>query len=149
MINIGALTDLAFATIATTNLKVGDGVAPVDGGWLSGSANVDAFIPYTVISSVGAALALPDLWSEPDWSATFSLRSYGGSRKQCDFAANVARNAVKTLRDESFGPVNWFKIINVADWRIGSVERLDQVDPPYWQVFDSFSLICSRTSAPQ
>jgi hypothetical protein len=149
MIDHGVLTDhvlaalqASFDELTTPPPLVGDGEAPIDGGWVEGQPGSGAFRPYTVLVSAGAAPRGPDLGSpEPPWAVGFSLRSFAGSRKQCDWIATKARLAVRgLLRDEFDAP---WKVSGVEWQSLGPVVRVDATSPKTWQVFDSTVLVCS------
>lgn len=146
MINHGMLTDLLVSHVATESGQlVGDGVAPEGGGWVQGQPNKGIFVPYIAIVSAGASTVIEDFSNKVDWHVTWSARSFGGSRKQCDWIAQKCRESVDSMNRQLFGPPELlYKVINV-DWEgLGAVSRVDTVNPPFWQVFDTFSLICSR-----
>lgn len=141
MIDHGALTDALLAHLAEVEL-IGDGVAPSGGGWVEGQPNVVAFRPYAVLVDGGMQpITSPNLikTSRPDWTASWSLRYFGGSRKQCDWIAGLFRPAIEGLRGQTFG-IDPHKIRSVDPLMMGAVSRNDQVDPPYWQAFDSLTL---------
>lgn len=150
MIDHGALTDAIIAQLTATGELIGDGVAPADGGWLKGQPNQSVFAPYTVLVSTGANVMINDLDGNLDWTVNFNLRHFGGSRKQVDWIANKTRIAVdagpNNLLHSTFGTVEVFKITAIQWQNLGSVTRVDTVNPPYWQCFDSVGFVCSRNS---
>ena len=146
MIDLGALTELLIAELgAVEGLLVGDGIAPMDGGWLQGQPNQSVFRPYVVLSSQGASPRENTPWTgtDPAWAVTWSLKHFAGSRKQLDWAALQARAAVHGITKTTFG-VDVYKV-HALEWSsLGSINRIDSVDPPFWQAFDTFTLVCSR-----
>jgi hypothetical protein len=151
VINHGALTDALITQLVTdTGELVGDGVAPTAGGWLAGQPNQSVYVPYIVLASQGASVMINDLDGNLDWTVTWSMRYFAGSRKQVDWIANKARNAIdggpNNVLYKTFGTTPQYKITAVQWTNLGAVQRVDTVNPPYWQVFDSFGLVCSRTS---
>lgn len=141
MIDHGSLTDLLLTHLGAVEL-IGDGAAPGEGGWLSGQPNVDAFRPYAVLVDGGMQpIMSPNLikTSRPDWTASWSLRYFGGSRKQCEWIAGIFRPAIEGLRGQSFGS-DPHKIRSLEPFMFGAVSRNDQVDPPYWQAFDNLTM---------
>jgi len=154
MIDHGALTDLVLETLAaavaanpdvTTGKEppIGDGVAPAGGGWVEGQPGNGVFVPYGVLASGGGAPRALDLGGHvPGFAIGFSLRAHGGSRSQCDWMATVLRSSIEGLSHQTFGADPW-KIINIEWPTLGPVSRVDAVAPPFWQVFDTFNLICS------
>lgn len=145
MIDTGSLVEEVLFRLRDGGKLIGDGVAPPEGGWSVGSPNVDQFVPYSVLGFNGATTTLPDLSTNPDWDVAFAIRHYGGSRKQADWQATRVRNVIEMSRGLTFSgsPFN-YKVIGVYRWQLGTLDRNDQVDPPYWQTFDSFVLMCSR-----
>lgn len=143
MINVGALTDALVAHLSAQGLLVGDGQAPKESGWTQGSPNMDRFVPCTVIGSESAIPSLDGLDELPEWEVAFTLRHYGGARKQCDFQAHAGRVAFQGVSGLSFGsPVH--RVIRIRWASLGGIVRMDQTTPPFWQAFDQVSLICSR-----
>lgn len=139
MISIGALTDTVTAHLAASTL-VGDGLAPREGGWDQGTPNAGSFKSYTVLACDQGAPALDDL-TYPDWEVFFTLRHYGGSRKQCDWQADAVRSLIQALLDQTSGT---YKVIGVR-WRsLGGPVHVDQTNPPLWQAFDQVALMCSE-----
>ena len=141
MIDHGALTDAILLALAEVEL-MGDGIAPPDGGWLMGQPNVVAFRPYGVLVDGGMnPIQSPQLsgLTTPDWTASWSMRYFGGSRKQCEWIAGQFRPSIAGLRGLEFGE-DVHKIVNVNPLMMGAVTRNDQVDPPYWQSFDNLTM---------
>lgn len=143
MIDHGALTDAVLASlIGATGELLGDGVAPGEGGWVMGQPNTDVFRPYGVLVDGGMnPIQTPNLirTGRPDWTATWSLRYFGGSRKQCEWIAGVFRPAIEVMRGMVFG-TDPHLVRTVDPLMMGSVMRNDQVDPPYWQVIDNLTM---------
>ena len=145
MIDTGALTDALLAHLdAETSMLIGDGLAPLEGGWLKGQPNQAAFRPYAVLICNGASPRDVVMTSSlPEWDVTWSLRCFGGSRKQVDWAAFEARKAVFGFVSSTFGNPS-YKVYGL-DWKqLGSVTRIDSVDPAFWQIFDTFTFACSK-----
>lgn len=141
MIDHGALTDALLAALSEVEL-VGDGVAPLDGGWLQGQPNVAAFRPYMVLVDGGMnPIQTPQLLrtDRPDWTAAWSFRYFGGSRKQVEWIAGQFRPSIAGLRGLEFG-TDVHRVLNVYPLMMGAVTRNDQVDPPYWQAFDNLTM---------
>jgi len=137
VIDHGALTDALLTYLGRVEL-VGDGIAPSEGGWLMGQPNVVSFRPYAVLVDGGAQqIMTPNLMVDrPDWSASWSLRFFGGSRRQCEWIAGQFRPSIAGLRNLEFGE-DEHRIVSVDLSMLGSVMRNDQVDPPYWQANDN------------
>lgn len=149
MIDHGALTDLVISQISTvTGELVGDGIAPAGGGWLQGQPNQNVFVPYTVVVSAGATVEIDGLDGRLDFIVNWSLRHFGGSRKQCDWIAQKSRDAIdnepSALITQTFGVDTPYKIIDVRWQNLGAVTRIDTVNPAFWQSYDSFGIVCAR-----
>ena len=147
MLDHGALTDLVLEhlTMQQEVVLIGDGVAPLDGGWQKGQPNQNVFRPYAVLVSGGAGVRENAVFTgiDPTWAVTWSLRSFGGSRKQVDWTAHIVRQAIEGLMKKTFGSPTYK--IHAVEWQsLGSVSRLDSTDPPFWQAFDSFATVCSK-----
>jgi hypothetical protein len=150
MLDHGLLTDLVIshledriaALVSSSALPlVGDGVAPDGGGWLEGQPGQGVFRPYVVVASGGASPRYQNLSTfEPNWGANYSLRSFGGSRKQCDWMATISRQAIEGMVPTAVG--TW-QVIGLEWGSLGPVSRVDATAPPFWQVFDSVSLVLS------
>lgn len=147
MIDVGALTEMLLEHLRDgSDALVGDGIAPKEGGWLQGQPNKDVFRPYLVLVSQGASPRENTPWTgtDPAWAVTWSLRSFGGSRKQADWVALAGRAAVAGITKRTFGTDE--HKVHALEWGgLGSVNRIDSVDPPFWQIFDTFTLVCSRS----
>ncbi len=145
MINHGALTDALMTRITTgSGQLVGDGVAPEGGGWATGQPNQGIFVPYIVLVSQGARVSTENFTGYMDWRVTWSTRNFGGSRKQVDWVAQKSRESIDSINKTLFGDAGvQFKIISVEWESLGAVQRIDTVNPPFWQTFDTFALICS------
>jgi hypothetical protein len=150
VIDHGALTDAILTQMATSGELVGDGVAPVDGGWLQGQPNQSVFVPYTVLVSTGANVMINDLDGNLDWTVNFNLRHFGGSRKQCDWIATKIRNVIdagpNNLLHSVFGTTVPYKVTSIQWQALGAVNRVDTVNPAFWQTFDTVGFVCSRNS---
>ena len=151
MFDHGALTDVVLAHLTaavSTHVTssalplVGDGIAPTDGGWINGQPGDGVFRPYVVVVSGGAAPRNLDVSQfDPGWAVSLSLRSFGGSRKQCDWMATLARTCISTIYHTDFGQ-GW-QIIGVEWGSLGPVSRIDATAPAFWQVFDNLTLVTS------
>lgn len=150
MIELGALTDLVLEHVADeTGQLVGDGIAPPEGGWISGQPNAGVFAPYLVLASVGTVprfSSLDDLTTAIlSWEVSFQMRGYGGSRTQVDWVMTLGRSALEGLTHQTFGEDDTYRI-KATDWKsLGATTRNDSVDPPFWQVADTLYFLCSRT----
>lgn len=144
----GSMTDLVLSRLqqaidagvsSSAKPLVGDGVAPADGGWLQGQPGDGTFRPYTVLVSGGAVPRYLDVSTfAPDWAVSYSLRSFGGSRRQCDWMATLARKAAYAVHQGTF--TGW-QVIGLEWGSLGPVSRVDSTSPPFWQVFDNVTFV--------
>jgi hypothetical protein len=134
--------------LATSGELIGDGIAPIDGGWLQGQPNQSVFVPYTVLVSTGSNVMINDLDGNLDWTVNFNLRHFGGSRKQVDWVANKTRTSVDTsgLLYATFGTTEVYKVTAIQWQALGAVNRVDTVNPAFWQSFDTVGFVCSRNN---
>jgi hypothetical protein len=149
VIDIGAMTEMVIPLLAsdgvTADLMVGDGVAPNDAGWTTGTPNTGGFVPYTVLGFDGATPVNPDLAkADPEWSTRWSMRHYGATRPQADWVALAARRRILGVLQLPFGVEDPFRTIGITWNSLGPMQRNDTTDPPYWSASDSLILVVSR-----
>lgn len=151
MIDTGALTVLLLnhLTMGDPPLLVGDGVAPLEGGWTGGTPNTGEFKAYSVLSFQGAAPTHPDVdKADPEWATRWGVGHYGGSRAQADWIATLSRARILTSLKQLFGDSDVFKVVSIVWTGLGGMSRNDQVDPPYWSASDTLILSVSRVRNP-
>lgn len=154
MLDTGALTDDLLAHLqtalgtGTTDPLVGDGVAPADVGWANGQPGSGVFRPYVVLVDSGAVPRALSLQSPiPVWATNWSLRSFGGSRSQVSWMATKARRAVAGFVQHQFGSDPVWKVIGQEWSALGGATRVDATEPKGWQIFDTVSLLCDRSTS--
>lgn len=136
MLGRKALTDLLIATLAdVTELAVGDAHSPEPGtfGWSGTPGSVGStFTPYNILTPLTASRPdgpLSD--SHADWQMPYTISSFGTSRSQCEWLADIARGALIALRYEEFDGVDGdYTIQQVRVDSIGGIQRSDSVEPP-------------------
>jgi allophanate hydrolase subunit 2 len=115
-------------------LLVGDNVAPAEGGWVNGQPQSGLFRPYSVLM-LGQSSAESGLREKVDWTTQFSVRHFGGSRPQASKQSNRMRVALQVPWVQ--GPWRSMRL----HWAVlGSMQRVDSVDPPYWQIYDALEV---------
>jgi len=149
MIYRGVLTDAIIDQIDSLLGKpVGDGQAPIEGGWQGepNQAGTD-FVPYVVLTpGVGnnQSPAGPLSDTSADWILSYSLSGFGVSRQQCEWVADRARDALKPLRHtvHQLGPTASYNhtIQKISTAAIGSIQRVDATNPPYWGQVDQLTV---------
>lgn len=145
MLDTGALTEHVISKLDLLSwLEVGDGIAPVSGGWSKGQQDVDQFVPYAVVAFMGARPRTPELSlskTEDAWLAQYQLRYHAASRAQADWTGTSARRAVDELLKTEITSDNVIHQISWVEWQsLGGVTRNDSTDPPIWAVIDSLTL---------
>lgn len=149
------LTDAILSALAATLKPVGDAEAPRGGiaGWQGGQPNATGtnFVPYSVLTPLNASGATGPLSdSQGDWVLPYALTCYGVSRKQCEWMADTARNAIMSLNGQTVtmdsGTSNAYDryIQQVIAQQIGAVQKVTETDPPYYGQSDVVALWTSR-----
>ena len=143
MIDIGKLTDQLIGSMSqSSGQAIGDGIRPDSVGWMDGQPNTGVFIPYGVMAFQGAVPRDVTIrFSEQirAWTTTWRLSYYGAARQQCDWVATQIRDTLDNAIGQEFG---LYKVTGVS-WRsLGSMDRLDEIDPPLWTMTDTFTLSC-------
>lgn len=138
------LNDMLESSLAGKVL-VGDGIAPLEGGWSEGQPGEGEFRTYITINA-GPARAnnkSPLGMSNDSWLVDYSVRAVGGNRQQADWAADRFREALVVF-PSNYGDPNW-RVIKRQFVALGAAARNDQVDPPYWELVDSVGLWVERS----
>ena len=143
MIYRGELTDAVLAAVATCGFPVGDAEAPAAGGW-EGEPNKSDFVPYTVVTPMSSSSPITPLGGGPqseDVVFSYTLTSFGVSRRQCEHIADAARQAVLGLTKTNIGTGVTARRIRVATaTTTGQVTRIDSVEPAFYAQTDTFTL---------
>lgn len=151
----GAVTRAVLVAAAAVGKPIGDAEMPRGGvaGWQGGQPNADGtnFVPYSVITPLSTVTGTGPLSdSEGDIVIPYAVTSYGVSRQQCEWMADSVRLAIDALTRtdiEMFsGKANQYnrRVQQVVDQTIGTVQRVDQTDPPYYAESDVVALWTSR-----
>jgi len=144
----GPLTDVLIETLESVGKPIGDADAPKDGGW-QGEPNTTGtnFTPYsTLLPGTGANPSGPLSDTSADWQFNYNLSSFGVSRTQCEWMADRARDSLSVLKNtkQVLGPGNLIEsthtIQKVSFTTIGSIQRVDMTNPPYWGQVDQFTV---------
>lgn len=151
----GAITLAVITAASTVGKPIGDAEMPRGGvaGWQGGQPNQDGtnFVPYAVITPLAVSTGTgPVSDSEGDLVIPYAVTSYGVSRQQCEWMADSVRLAIDALTRTDItmydGKPTEHKrrVQQVVDQTIGSVQRVDQTDPPYYGQSDVVALWTSR-----
>ena len=150
MISRRRLTDLLLISIANTTNKPVHDAQPSDEqyGW-SGTPGESGsyFTPYSVLipqQSSGANGPLSDTHS--DWRINYSISSFGSSREQVEWIADLARSSFIQLHRTSFDGIDAsYTIQQVRTENMGGVVRSESIEPPIFGQTDSFSVWATKT----
>lgn len=139
--NRGLLTDHVISILEDHDLLVGDGVAPKEGGWVTGQPNVGRFIPYVVLMS-GPGTVMDRAMNRVgsyDVKNLYYLRSFASTRRSVDKISHASRTALELVTPFIFED---FKAIHCMPSSLGATIRNDAQDPPLWQVYDTIEIHC-------
>lgn len=146
-----AITESLLSYLANElQVAVGDGQAPPAAGWSGGQPGAGNYVPYVVLitgsATPRAASGQRDTLG-PDksmWTLSYSLRAFGVVRAQADYHADAARAAWDQLRGNNLiAAEGWTAVASLID-SMGQINRNDSVDPPLWELTDSYSLWVAR-----
>lgn len=140
------LTDALLAAVGTTtDLPVLDAQPPsnTNFGWSGQPGEAGStFTPYTILTpqqSSNATGPLADTHS--DWRLSYSLTSFGTSREQCEWIADLARSSLYGLQRDTFDGIDSdYTILQVRTDTIGGVIRSDVTNPPMFGQTDIYSV---------
>lgn len=145
MIEQGTLTEDVVTLLSNVITEVGDNLAPVNGGWVKGQPNVNAFIPYAVVMTGELRPRSTHAGcSYQEWDAFYSIRYFGGSREQLSRVTQTGREELAFKRWIT-GTNDRYDIVQTHFPSLGSITRIDNVDPPFWQVYDSVRFELDRS----
>lgn len=143
----GPLTDaildhLEAALDTALGILVGDGIAPVGGGWSGGQPGEGDFVPYVVLSTMPASKGFTDPvpGGDTSWRAGYSLRCVGALRSQCDWVADKSRQAMVLYKPKTIDLDGDWRVLKTSYDTLGAVTRNDSTDPPYWELLDTATL---------
>lgn len=144
------VVDVLTQSLLVEATLVGDGVAPLDGGWEDGQPGVGEFVPYITVAG-GTAVAGRETTmgtDYADWRVTYELRATAASRRQVDATGDQAVDILAARRGTRvrLEDADW-KIVDVRMPVLGSPSRNDTTDPPYWEAADTVELWLSRSSS--
>lgn len=145
MLSRRKLTDLLLTTIASQTSKPVHDYEPDSEqyGWSGTPGEAGStFTPYSVLipqSSGGANGPLSD--TQSDWRITYSVSSFGTSREQAEWIADLARSSFSILRRTTFDGIDSaYTIQQVKTEQIGGIVRNSVVEPPIFGQTDIFAV---------
>ena len=145
------LTDLLLTTIAdSTEFPCGDAHTPGGNfGW-SGQPGESGsvFTPYTILTpqpSSGSSGPISD--PQADWKCSYGITSFGTSREQCEWIADLARSSFYGLKRTTFeGIDSTYTIQQVRIDTIGGIQRTDAIEPPIFGQTDVFTVWSTKSA---
>jgi hypothetical protein len=79
--------------------------------------------------------------TQADWRMNYTVSSFGTSRAQCEWIADLARASMSTLVRETFDGVDSvYTILQARVESIGGIVRSDAVNPPLFGQTDTVSI---------
>jgi len=132
------VTAAVVAALGATGKPVGDGVLP-DASWIGQPmAPGSVFEPFTVASEIVAGTSWGTFadW-QADWQLPYMVESFGLSREQCSWMAEKARAAMLAMHGDS---INGYVVGFVHLDSLGSPNRIDAFQPPFYHQQDGFTL---------
>lgn len=142
----GVLTDTLLdhleGVLGGTAVLIGDGIAPVEGGWTGGEPGAGSFVPYSVVATGPAQRQSKDPigHDSSSWLTSYTFRAVGGTRAQCDWTADLVREGMTGWKVKGLDLGSNWSIVQASFPNLGPVTRNDSVDPAYWEVVDNLSL---------
>lgn len=161
-IDTGGFTDMLLERVTAilenspTPVLVGDGIAPHGGGWTEGQPGKGSFIPYMTVVFVGGTAQTSGLvQGDRDWMLGYSIKGFHATRKSLDSMMLLVRDSLAAvtvgnkLDHPLIGDKDQWQVLKVHYDNLGSVQRVDSVNPPYWQAFDAIRLECAHKQPPR
>ena len=159
MISLGEVTTFVVAKMAEhlgpLDVLVGDGVAPLDGGWGEGTPNTSGgFVPYVVIKANSAASNQTDVplcsTVPVRLSIQYVMTAHHISRAAADALAETARRFLKALdgppHHVQLGDIS-FRTNQVWIDSVSGAYRDDSTHPKFWSAATNFRAVVARGSA--
>lgn len=143
------LTDLILSSLrshfATSNIPIGDAELPAGGGWPSAGVNVagSKFTPYLVLTTLTSSARSTASIADPqgDWRLPYLYQAFGTRRDQCEWMADEARDVLAALTNTSVNlGTRSYQIQQVWSDSIGGVNRVPEVNPPFYGEQDGFTV---------
>lgn len=131
-----------------TEVIVGRGSAPPEGGWSGGQPGSGVFKPYVVVKTRPAVPWLVEglgrQRQKDSWKCAYQFTTFHRLESKTDDAADTVRAAIATFPLAfELGGVDW-TIQKIDFGALGATSKNDSTDPAYWEVTDDVSLWCSR-----
>lgn len=149
MIDVGEVTSWLLTQLDGADFLVGDGEAPLDGGWSEGQPNAGSFVEYLVLKQAPAVVPAGDGVSLCDSTSKwlripYQLVAYQTSRVSADVLAASARTTLAGLEGrEVCGDLT----VSAHQLQITAVQgaaRDDSTYPKFWSSVTNFTVIVAR-----
>jgi hypothetical protein len=147
MIERSPFTRLCIAAIEGAGFPAAVSERPRAGGW-QGDPNAPGvpFVPYAVLVPQTANVSSGPIGDpQGDWRLPYSVGTYAITGDQCEQAADRVRAVLAALVRSavaSSGPS--YRVVKVNVTTLGSVNRVDQTDPPYFTETDAFEVWANK-----
>ena len=149
MIYRRGLTALILATLANhTSAPVGDADVPDEAYGPSGTPGEPGykFTPYSIVTPMSAGEGYGPI-SDTDsiFSFPYSVSSFGTTREQTEWIADMARNSFSSLRRQSFdGADGTYTIMKCRLTMIGGIQKSGQTAPHVFGQTDTVTVFLSK-----
>ena len=149
MLSRRPLTNQIKTTLAAAPLVTDVGVAhaPANVGW-NGQPNQQGsnFRPYAVLSpGASGPYTGPVGGNLQDWQLPYMVTTFGISPDQVELIADNLRFQFVTLKNEQLVLGDYtYKVQQVRIESIGSIQRVEVTEPPYYGQTDSYSVWLSK-----
>ena len=142
----GDLTAVLLTKIRA-ELICGDAEAPAEGGWdLPPTKEGSSYSGYCVLTPMPAGDQAGPLGdSSSDWTLPYRIDSYGISREQVEFQADLARALIRpTKREDITAGGDTYRIQQIRTQSLGGVGRTDTTEPSEYSQSDIVAVYVSK-----
>lgn len=140
----GELTQAMLDHVRASDLLIGDGEPPKEGGWPLGQPNRGKHVPFSVLR-VGPATGLSKTLTtakSKDFMMTYTLAVYAIRRDTCEELDWLTRKALAELLPRAFTD---FKALHLSVVSLGAVAQVTNTSPELWGCTDSLEVYCVPT----
>lgn len=137
-----AVTNHLLAALNTSSVVTGDMERPSGGGW-QGEPYQSAFSPFCVLTpATGTAFgSLADPSSEA--TLRYAATTYGSSREQCEWGADVIRAAAKGIQRDTIA-MGFNAVVLWVAFTYGGVVGEDTDAPTWYAQTDDITVYLSK-----
>lgn len=136
----------------STNVLMGRGAAPRDGGWTGGQSGAGTFVPYVVLKTGRATSPAPGqpervAISRTSWACNYVLAYHNTMESNVDDYADTVRDFILQLpQTYTLDGVDW-QLQRVTVDGMGETRVDNSTSPAHWSLADDVSLHLSRVRA--